>query len=200
MPNPSKLLKPKSIHAADKKQLLFLSRIHPKKGIELLLTSLSLLRPRNWTCVIAGMGSAAYENDLFKRVKLLGLEDIVSFKGPVYGPEKDAMFQQSHAFILPTYSENFGIAIAEAMSWGLPVITTTGTPWSALSNPALGWYVNPNVNDISFALHSLFQKSQLELMDMGTKCRHFVQSNFSWDRIGIKMAHQYTKMLGVTDF
>ena len=200
MPCPTKLLNSKSNQDADKKQLLFLSRLHPKKGIELLLTSLSLLRPQNWTCVIAGMGSRAYENDLVKRVKLLGLEDIVSFKGPVYGEEKDAIFQQSHAFILPTYSENFGIAIAEAMSWGLPVITTTGTPWSALRNPALGWYVNPNVNDISFALHSLFQKSQLELTDMGTKCRNYVQSNFSWDTIGVKMAHQYTKMLGVTDF
>jgi len=200
MPSSLKLLHPKSHQLADKKQLLFLSRIHPKKGIELLLTSLSLLRPHNWTCVIAGMGSRAYENDLIKRVKLLGLEDIVSFKGPVYGEEKDATFQQSHAFILPTYSENFGIAIAEAMSWGLPVITTTGTPWSALRNPALGWYVNPNVNDISFALHSLFQKSHIELKDMGIKCRYFVQANFSWDTIGIKMADQYMTMLGMPHF
>ena len=101
---------------------------------------------------------------------------------------------------MPTYSENFGIAIAEAMSWGLPVITTTGTPWSALRNPALGWYVNPNVNDTSFALHSLFQKSHGELIDMGTKCRHFVQANFSWDTIGIKMADQYMTMLGMSNF
>ena len=200
MPNQSKLLETKSNDAADKKQLLFLSRIHPKKGIELLLTSLSLLRPLNWTCVIAGMGSAAYENELIKRVKLLGLEKIVSFTGPVYGEEKDVIFQQSHAFILPTYSENFGIAIAEAMSWGLPVITTTGTPWSALRNPALGWYVNPNVNDISYALHSLFQKSQVELNCMGSKCRDFVQSNFSWNTIGTKMARQYMTMLGATNF
>tara|TARA_B100002051_G_scaffold158452_1_gene149847 strand:- start:3683 stop:4834 length:1152 start_codon:yes stop_codon:yes gene_type:complete len=200
MPNHLQLSAPKQSHSADKKQLLFLSRIHPKKGIELLLTSLSLLRPHNWTCVIAGMGSRAYENELIKRVKVLGLEKIVSFTGPVYGEQKDAIFQQSHAFILPTYSENFGIAIAEAMSWGLPVITTTGTPWTALKNPALGWYVNPNVNDISYALHGLFQKSQIELIDMGMRCRHFVQSNFSWDTIGIKMAHQYMTMLGMSDF
>ena len=53
------------------------------------------------------------------------------------------MFRDSDAFVLPTYSENFGIAIAEAMSWGLPVITTTGTPWSALSDPSMG-YIKPN--------------------------------------------------------
>ena len=200
MPGRITSLASKNINSTDKKQLLFLSRIHPKKGIELLLTSLSLLRPKDWICTIAGMGSRTYENDLLKRVKKLGLDDIVHFVGPIYGKEKESIFKQSHAFILPTYSENFGIAIAEAMSWGLPVITTTGTPWSSLRNPALGWYVNPNVNEISYALHSLFQKSQFELTDMGSKCRHFVQSNFSWDTIGIKMAHQYTKMLGATDF
>ena len=200
MPNPAQHLTSRKVKFPAKKQLLFLSRIHPKKGIELLLTSLSLLRPKDWICTIAGMGSKAYENDLLKRVKILGLDDTVNFVGPVYGKEKESIFKESHAFILPTYSENFGIAIAEAMSWGLPVITTTGTPWSALSNPALGWYVNPNVNDISYALHSLFQKSQVELICMGVKCRDFVQSNFSWNTIGTKMAHQYMTMLGIPDF
>ena len=71
---------------------------------------------------------------------------------------------------------------------------------SALRNPALGWYVNPNVNDISFALHSLFQKSQVELIEMGIKCRDFVQANFSWDTIGIKMADQYMRMLGKPNY
>ena len=131
MPNPAQHLTSRKVKFPAKKQLLFLSRIHPKKGIELLLTSLSLLRPKDWICTIAGMGSKAYENDLLKRVKILGLDDTVNFVGPVYGKQKESIFKESHAFILPTYSENFGIAIAEAMSWGLPVITTTGTPWSA---------------------------------------------------------------------
>ena len=178
-----------------KKELLFLSRIHPKKGIELLLMALSLIRPQNWTCKIVGMGSIAYENTLKQYVHRLGLDDLVQFHGPVYRKDKDLIFGQADAFILPTYSENFGIAIAEAMSWGLPVITTTGTPWSALSNPSLGWYVEPTINDICFALFELFNKSDSELLLMGSHCKSYVEANFSWHSVGAKMATKYLSLL-----
>ena len=178
------------------KQLLFLSRIHPKKGIELLLNAIALLRPQNWTCKIVGMGSLSYERILKKRVQRLGLENIVFFEGPLYGQKKAAMFRDSDAFVLPTYSENFGIAIAEAMSWGLPVITTTGTPWSALSDPSMGWYIKPNVNDLSYALFCLFSKDNHELNAMGERCRSFVESNFSWNTVGERMARKYVSLIG----
>ena len=177
------------------RKLLFLSRIHPKKGIELLLEALALLRPTQWICQIVGMGEAAYIAALKSRIKLLNLDSVVEFVGPLYGAQKERAFQEASAFILPTYSENFGIAVAEAMSWGLPVITTTETPWSVLENPAMGWCVKPELNPISYALYQLFAKSPQELVAMGNICRKYVSKRFSWESIGMKMSQQYDQVL-----
>ena len=177
------------------RKLLFLSRIHPKKGIELLLEALALLRPTQWICQIVGMGEAAYIAALKARIKVLNLDSVVEFVGPLYGAQKERAFQEASAFILPTYSENFGIAVAEAMSWGLPVITTTETPWSVLENPAMGWCVKPELNPISYALYQLFAKSPQELVVMGQVCREYVSHRFSWESIGMKMSEQYDQVL-----
>lgn len=177
------------------RKLLFLSRIHPKKGIELLLEALALLRPTQWICQIVGMGEAAYIAALKARIKVLNLDSVVEFVGPLYGAQKEHAFQEASAFILPTYSENFGIAVAEAMSWGLPVITTTETPWSVLENPAMGWCVKPELNPVSYALYQLFSKSPQELAVMGKVCRQYVSHRFSWESIGMKMSEQYDQVL-----
>jgi len=179
------------------RKLLFLSRIHPKKGIEMLLEALALLRPTQWVCQIVGMGEAAYVGALRAKIQALNLENVVEFVGPLYGRQKERAFQEASAFILPTYSENFGIAVAEAMSWGLPVITTTETPWSMLENPAMGWYVKPELNPISYALYQLFSRSPQELMLMGQRCRDYVSNRFSWESIGIKMSKQYDQVLAL---
>ena len=182
-------------HLSGPRKLLFLSRIHPKKGIELLLDALALLRPTQWICQIVGMGEAAYIAALKARIKVLNLDSVVEFVGPLYGAQKERAFQEASAFILPTYSENFGIAVAEAMSWGLPVITTTETPWSVLEDPAMGWCVKPELNPISYALYQLFAKSPQELVVMGQVCREYVSHRFSWESIGMKMSEQYDQVL-----
>lgn len=178
------------------RKLLFLSRIHPKKGIELLLEALALLRPTQWVCQIVGMGEAVYVESLKAKIQALNLEAVVEFVGPLYGLQKERVFKEASAFILPTYSENFGIAVAEAMSWGLPVITTTETPWSVLGDPAMGWCVKPELNTISYALYQLFAKPSEELMVMGNRCREYVSHRFSWESIGYKMSEQYDQILG----
>jgi len=177
------------------RKLLFLSRIHPKKGIELLLEALALLRPSQWVCQIVGMGEGAYVAGLKAKIQALNLGSVVQFVGPLYGAQKERAFQEASAFILPTYSENFGIAVAEAMSWGLPVITTTETPWSVLKNPAMGWCVEPELSPISYALYQLFAKSPQELVAMGQVCREYVSRRFSWESIGMKMSQQYDQVL-----
>ena len=175
-------------------KLLFLSRIHPKKGIELLLEALALLRPTQWVCQIVGMGEAAYVGALRAKVRALNLESLVEFVGPLYGRQKERAFQEASAFILPTYSENFGIAVAEAMSWELPVLTTTGTPWDVLQNPEMGWYVKPNLEDISCAMYELFQKTPQQLALMGERCRAHVEQRFDWSNVGARMATLYREL------
>ena len=176
------------------KTLLFLSRLHPKKGIEMLLDALSLLRPVDWQCKIVGMGDPAYVDFLKSKCSRQGLIDVVDFVGPLYGSDKLDSLMHADAFILPTYSENFGIAVAEAMSWELPVLTTTGTPWDVLQNSEMGWYVRPNLEEISCAMYELFQKTPKQLALMGKRCRAHVEQRFDWSNVGSRMADLY-KML-----
>ena len=166
---------------------MFLSRIHPKKGLELLIDAWALVRPLNWKCRIVGMGDPSYIRQLRNKAKLLYIADQLTFDGPLYGAAKDHAYQSSNAFILPSYSENFGIAVAEAMSWNLPVITTNQTPWNVLNDENLGWYIDPSVNAVSRALFELSLKTDRQLLNMGSNCRDFVAQNFSWGSIGATM-------------
>lgn len=115
--------------------ILFLSRIHPIKGIQILLEAwygINETQRRGWQVIIAGEGEKDYIYKLQNIIKMKYPKSNVSLVGPKYGKEKIKMYHQADVFILPTYSENFGMVIAEAMSCGVPVITTKGTPWEVL--------------------------------------------------------------------
>lgn len=177
------------------RKLLFLSRLHPVKGVEMLLEALAMLRPRGWICQIAGMGNPSYEYYLRKRTERLHLQNLVTFLGPISGQEKHRVLAEADAFVLPSFSESFGIAIAEAMSWGLPVLTTSATPWHVISDERLGWIVNPNLNSLSRALFELCLSSPEDLSIMGQKSRQYIMQNYDWCVISAKMAALYQELL-----
>jgi len=137
------------------------------------------------------MGDQAYVEFLRSKCSRQGLSDAIDFVGPLYGSDKRDALMHADAFILPTYSENFGIAVAEAMSWELPVLTTSGTPWDVLRNPELGWYVRPTLEEISCAMYELFQKTPNQLALMGKSCRAYVEQRFDWSNVGARMADLY---------
>ena len=115
------------------------------------------------------------------------MESKVKLKDACYGKKKITAFKEASAFILPSYSEGFGIAIAEAMRWGLPVITTTSTPWQAIKSKRLGWYVSPTVNDLSTAIDELVDTSPEELTLMGERCREYISKRNDWNDIAEQM-------------
>ena len=86
-------------------------------------------------------------------------------------------------FILPTFSENFGMAIAEAMACGLPVITTTGTPWKVLEIQNIGWYIEPKVKALVETLINALSIEQRVLEEKGKQCRQIVLENYSIETI-----------------
>ena len=174
--------------------LLFLSRIHPVKGIEVLLEAFSLLRPKGWICKIAGMGSSAYQQKLQEKCKTYALDQHVQFIGALKGDSKRQAFLEADAFILPSYTESFGIAVAEAMSYGLPVITTTETPWDCVEALGLGWRVAPNVHSLSKALFELFQSSDQQLHKMGKLAQSYVFNQYSWDAIAERLQKHYADL------
>lgn len=175
--------------------LLFLSRLHPVKGIDLLLEAWSHLRPSNWKLQIVGTGKQSYIKQLKHFQNNLGLNSCVEFVGPVSGSSKDYMFASASAFVLPSYSESFGIAIAEALSWSLPVITTTSTPWSDLQTFNLGWYVRPDLFHLTKAIYDLTSMSPSNLLSMGATGRKYVEARFSWPVIASDLAKIYQSLL-----
>ena len=178
-----------TITRAPKEQLskpkiaLFLSRIHPKKGLPLLISAWDMVRPVGWILRIVGPDEEGHRAEIERTVADRGLASVVEFSGPLTGKQKERIYLESDLFVLPTHSENFGIVVAEALAFGLPVITTTGTPWQQLQSRGCGWFVDPSVPAIASGLREATSLSQYHLAKMGQRGREWVTAQFSWERI-----------------
>lgn len=169
---------------ADVRTILFLSRIHPGKGLLDLVEAWATVRQPGWRIVIAGGDECGHRAEVESLIHQKGLASDFSWAGFVNGDAKQACFAQADVFVLPTYSENFGIAIAEALAHGLPVITTTGAPWPGLLAHRCGWWVEPGVSGIALALTQALACSPDELNAMGQRGRQWMADHFSWAKIG----------------
>lgn len=189
-----------------KKQILFLSRVHVKKGIELLIDAFACIHKdfSDWSVVIVGNGEADYIESLKQKVKSLGLEDCIKILPPVFGEAKTKLYQESSLFCLPSYSENFGMVIAEAMSCGVPAITTNGTPWQLLNGDCTtmgasldmlgddkrtGWCIELSVENLENTLREAMSMDPAVLYEMGQRGSRMINENFNYRSVA-KMTMQ----------
>ncbi len=177
------LAKPKVLSGP--KIILFLSRLHPIKGLLDLVEAWEIARQPGWKVVIAGGDEGGYRAVVEALIKGKGMQTDFQFTGFVEGSRKQSCFDTATLFILPTYSENFGIAIAEALANELPVITTTGAPWRDLIEHRCGWWIQPGVRNVADALISAMACSPHELQAMGKRGRELVLNKYSWSQIGV---------------
>lgn len=166
------------------KKILFLSRVHPIKGLLDLVEAWAISRQPGWKIVIAGGDEGGYRTIVEALIQAKGLQSDFEFTGFVDGARKQACFDDATLFVLPTYSENFGIAVAEAMANELPVITTTGAPWRDLVEHRCGWWVAPGVQGVTGALIEAMACSPEDLRAMGHRGRQLVIDKYSWSQIG----------------
>lgn len=166
------------------RKILFLSRIHPQKGLTDLVMAWAQVRKPGWRLVIAGPSAGDYEEEIKSLTRKLGIEEDFDFLGLVSGERKERCYSEADVFVLPTYSENFGIAVAEALARGIPVITTKGAPWQELEAHRCGWWVTPGVDGIAGALSAALATPSETLLDMGARGKALVEEKYSWDRIG----------------
>lgn len=178
---------------SDKKWLLFLSRIHPKKGLDNLLyvwQSLANCFPE-WHLIIAGSDLIGYQSELELLVDKLQLRQQVTFTGMLSGQLKYSALTNADLFVLPTHSENFGIAIAESLAYGVPVVTTKGAPWQELETYNCGWWIEDNQPALAIALAEAMKMSAQERQQMGSRGKNLVQAKYSWKAIAKDMASFY---------
>lgn len=180
-----------------KKQVLFLSRIHPKKGIEVLLAAWKRIIDAHpgWSLLIVGNGEESYIKSLEEKVKELSLSDTARISEPVFGEEKIALYQSSSLFVLPSYSENFGMVIAEALSCGVPVITTDNTPWNLLNETGTGWCISLTEDKLVKALEEAISMDPDVLYQMGQKGSMEVYKQFDYHSVAKKNVELYSWIL-----
>lgn len=175
--------------------VLFLSRIHPKKGLELLLNAWAACRPPGWRVRIAGPGDPSYIRQLKVLCQGLGIDDEVEWVGAAADSEKDLLYRSADLFVLPSYSENFGLVIAEALSYGIPVVTTTGCPWAELRSERAGWWVSPDHESILRGIREATSTDPEARREMGRKGRALIARKYGWESVARQMLTAYRRAL-----
>lgn len=175
------------------RQLLFLSRVHVKKGINFLVEAADVLRNelQGYKILVAGEGDTDYVEAMKRMICDRGLQDIMQLIGGVYGDEKWRLFQTSDFFVLPTHSENFGLAIAESLASGTPVITTVGTPWSDLNSSEAGAWIEIGTEPLVETLRRFLSLSEDELETMGRNGRKLIETKYSAHVMAEQMMEVY---------
>jgi len=182
----------------NRRSMLFLSRISPEKGLKNLILAWAELSTEGWDLIIAGPDWRGHVAEIRNLVDARALRNIY-FLGAVYGQEKDKLFRSADVFVLPSLTENFAAVVVEALSYGVPVITTTGTPWVVLEEEGCGWCAELTVASLKNKMKEALSTELPVLKAMGNKGRLFVEHNFAWPTIANRFVKLYTECVAVSE-
>jgi glycosyltransferase involved in cell wall biosynthesis len=180
------------------KTVLFLGRIHPKKGVASLIEAWSKLEDKftDWHLKIVGpTANNDYAKDLQQMIDAKKLAR-AQFSGPLYGASKSDAYSEADLFILPTLDDNFAMTVAEALAHGTPVISTKGAPWQDLEKHGCGWWIDHGVLALTSALNHAMSIDRQRLAEMGQAGRAWMEGEFSWNSVARSMDSVYRWLAG----
>ena len=187
---------------SSQKTILFISRIQKKKGLLNLVAAWSELKNSSpelvsgWRIKIVGPNQEGHREEVAAAAKAAGVESDFEFLAPLYGREKELAYARASLFVLPTFSENFGSVVIEALVNRTPVITTKGAPWSDLVEYKAGWWIDIGVDPLRKALIEALSMKREMLQQMGDNGRRLVDECYSWNQVGTRMESAYEECLG----
>lgn len=174
--------------------LLFLSRIFPKKGLDLLLEGFAKAEAEGVCLVIAGHDAGTgYRAQMEKRAEALGVANRVRFLGEVKGEEKFRVLRGADAFALTSYSEGLPVAVVEAMACGLPVLITPACNIPEVARAGAGWQVAPDAVAVASGIDEIFHNLKAA-EDRGRRARALVEERFTWPRIAAESIRIYQSL------
>ncbi len=169
-----------------KKKMIYFSRIHEKKGLlELISIWDQLKNSHNWKLEIYGpVSNTKYLNTIKKRIRLKNLENEIKIFQPIFNnEEKKKIFLKSDCFILPSKSENFGISIAESLSYGLPVLTTKDTPWEIINENNAGYVFDFSEKNLIYYIDKYMSLNSSQIEKMSIRARNIIKDKFDEKKI-----------------
>lgn len=180
----------------ERRTLLYLGRLHPVKGVDLLLGAWENLQFKHpeWRLLIAGRGEPAHEQGTRELARNLALQR-VEFVGAVYGDAKSEMYREADLFVLPSHTENFGMVVAEALAHGVPAVVSKNAPWQGLMAKDCGWWIDNSRESLARTLDLAMSLDTRDLRDKGRRGVEWMRSEFGWESIGRKMSDAYRWLL-----
>ena len=180
--------------------MLFLARLDEKKGLDVLLEAFAEIRREHEDSVlmIAGSGPPAFVAELHQQAQTLGVADDIIWAGFLSGSQKSAAFSAATIYVLPSYSENFGIAAAEALGFGIPTVLSDQVAIArdaAKAGAAL--VVRPEPMEIALAVKQLLGNSPMR-EELGRNGKLFAERSYSLERISEQLVSEYRKILNLS--
>ncbi|MBE9049472.1 glycosyltransferase [Nostocales cyanobacterium LEGE 11386] len=183
-------------HTRNKTLLLFLGRIDPKKGLDLLATAFAQAQQQfpEIHLIIAGPDNIGFLPTAQNYFSTAGCSDAVTFTGMLTGEIKYAALAAANIYVAPSYSEGFSISVLEGMAAGLPCVITTGCNFPEAAAAEVASVVDINADQIANALIDLL-KQPLQAKEMGDRARQFILENYTWDSVAAKMLSVYQDII-----
>jgi glycosyltransferase involved in cell wall biosynthesis len=181
-----------------KRRLLFLGRIHHIKGLENLAAAWGLVASEamDWQLVIAGPDEGGYRKRVEKTLAEAGVADRTTFTGEIRGEDKYRLLRESDALVLPSFSENFGFCVCEALASGLPVIASRGTPWEGLEREGCGYWVESAIEPLADGIRKLVRLEDPERRAKGERGRAWIEREFTAEASGRALLALHSWILG----
>jgi glycosyltransferase involved in cell wall biosynthesis len=194
---PRSVLETRYPELAGKFVLLFFGRVHVKKGLDLLAEALCRIIPdhRDLHLVVAGNDDGAWA-PFRDRMANLGLADSMTYLGHVAGERARQVWGAADAFVLPSYSEGFSMAVLEALACSLPCVITTACHFPELAAAGGGIEVAPTAESVTVGLRDLIERTPVERARLGQAGRRLVEEHYTWDRQAERLASVYAWLKG----